>query len=243
MDLAETRRLQCDAFRALADMLRVHMALRSNYLREIYSLERFCDKVDRLCGTGQYAAPAPVEADFDEWEHQRANVLLRMLDRMNALVDFIEDPRSEMDHAAHLLPSRSTIPMNDAGVVAFCRAVHTSLLPVPGAITVRGGFASRMRNLNASVELYTAYVGRPAAAKPSPSNGLDHYDQRCANCLHMLLKHVDPVMHNFAAYISFHDAYYVARTVLMERTVEARKTYFNKKEGLFRTGSTQESGY
>ena len=228
LELSETRRQECDAFKALADLLRAHHALWCDRRPESYSLERFCEQVDRLSGTGRFAAQVDEVWDLSAFETHKTSVLLRMLDRMNALVDFVEDPRSGLQHAMELLPSRSMLPTDDEGVVAFCRAVHTSLLPVPGATTVRGGFAARMRNLNASLDIYAAFDGSLGAEEHPTPNVQDHYAQRREKCLHLLLAHVDTHMHKFAAHISFQDAYYTARMALMKLTVQARAAYFRK---------------
>jgi hypothetical protein len=228
-DLAETRRQECAAFRAMADLLLAHRGAWDHSLAARYSFMRFCDRVDILCGTGSYVALARVAPDPINWERHKADVLLRMVERMNALVDFIEDPRSTYPHAAHLLPSRSTLPMDDPGIVAFCREVHNSLLPVPGATTVRGGFASRMRNLNASLSIYADLDKDTSNAKEQPTiKGLDPYEQRRENCLHLLLVQLDVHMIKFAEHIAFQDGYHEARAVLMKLTVQARAAYFRK---------------
>lgn len=226
-----TRQAERAAFRALADVLLYHVD-KWKYRNPVnFSFHRFCDRVDRLCGTGEYAQRAPDTPDVVEWDDHRSDVLLRMLDRMNGLYDHLEDPRSGFQQYVPLLPARSTLPADDAGIEAFCRAVYTRLLPVPEATTVRGGFAARMRWLNASLSLYATYQRPLTQNPPPPARGADYHDDRRDRCLHLLLVQVDTHMHQFAEQITFQDAYYEARSTIMRCTVEARAALFKKKYG------------
>ena len=234
MDPAEARRQECAAFRAVANVLMANHSIWRSYRPVNFSLQRFCDKVDRLCDTGEYAPPIKEEPDPMTLENRRADQLLIILERMNGLVDFVEDPKGDYQHAAELVPARSKLPADDEGILAFCRAVHTSLLHVPGATTVRGGFAARMRNLNAALTLFADYYQKSPEEEQPKSTAPDYHDQRRDHCLHLLLVQVDACMHKFAEHIAFQDAYHEARMVVMRLTVQTRKTYFRgRKPWLF----------
>lgn len=222
----ELRLHVCSAFQALANVLLTNREAWQFHRPACYSLERFLEKVDRLCGTGIYAGLRSEDPDPSEREQLKEDLVLRILERMTALVDHVEDLRSGLQHAAALLPPRSALPLDNAGIVAYCREVHTRLLPVPGATTVRGGFAARMRLLNASLSIYEQ-ISFSAERKEPGMRGVDHYARRRDNCLHLLLMQVDPHMHKFAHRIAFQDAYYEARTVVMRLTVAARGALYD----------------
>lgn len=218
------RQRECKALQAVADVLRRNSFLWNRFAPVNFSFQRFCDEVNWLQRNG---SEVPSRADPDA-ANRKADVLLRMLERMNTLYDFLEDPKSDMQHVVALLPSRSTLPMDDAGVLAFCREVHTRLLPLPGATTVRGGFASRMRNLNASFSIYAQFEPSEDDEEKANHKLLSAHVRRRDHCLHLLLTQVDVQMPKYAEHIAFQDAYYKARLALMRVTVEARKAYFRR---------------
>lgn len=229
MDLAETRRAERAAFRAVADVLQANRHRWEYHGNWRFSFERFCSAVDHLCGIGSPTTGPSARQVPGRWENLKADALMRMVERMNLLVDFVEDPRSGVADAAHLLPARSTLPLDDEGIVAFCRAVYSSLRPLPGATTIRGGFASRMRNLNASLSLYAHYEDHKGQQVQRPTIIEDEqYVSRREICLHLLLVQVDGQMHKLARYVAFQDAYHEARAVLMKLTVQAREDFFRK---------------
>ena len=163
-------------------------------------------------------------------ENRKADMLLTILERMNVLVDFLEDLRGDYQHAAELLPARSTLPAEDEGIVAFCREVYTRLLPVPGATTVRGGFAARMRNLNATLTMYADNYEKSPDEVQIKTAAPDYHDQRRDHCLHLLLVQVDAHMHKFAEHIAFQDAFHEARMTVMRLTVRTRAAYFRTRK-------------
>ncbi len=223
---AEARKEVCAAFQALAMVLRVHGLEVSPSGDDRF--ERFCTAVANL--RRRVELPPPREPRTVDHVNSQADVLIAMLERLNVLYDFVESPQNGLSHVAHRLPSRATLPMEDAGLVAFCRVVYDCLLPVPGATTTRGGFAARMRNLYATIKRYDT-LGLPPKVVPPVDRAyveMSAHARGVDECLHLLLVHLDANIYRYAAHISFQDAYHQARMAVMQVTVEARKAYFRR---------------
>ena len=209
-----------------------HEDLWSRWHNESYAIRRFMDEVRGLRQACESTDPEPLGDDAtDKDASWKTDVLHRMLERLDGLYDFLEDPHGHVRgaEALALLPSRSTLPMEEEGIVAFCREAHARLLHLPEATSVRGSFAYRVRLLHASLSIFGAYDVPVQKTDAAIHRAVISFDRRLRTCLHSLLGLLDRCMLGYAEHISFQDKYYEARSAVMKLTVEARQRYFAQR--------------